>query len=272
MSKLIIKNLFAKVEGKEVLKGVNLEINSGEVHALMGPNGSGKSTLANLLMGKPNVQMTEGEILFDGKKLNEMTPEQRSQAGLFLGFQHSQAIPGVSVMNMLRLVRNNHDKSKGKGTMKVTDLVTMLKKYLVKLALPAETLDRYLNDGFSGGEKKKAEILQLMVLEPSIAVLDEADSGVDIDSLKIIGNAVSDMVGSEKLGVLLITHYPRLLHYVKPNKVHVFINGKIVQTGGPELALKLEKEGYKEYLPKTGLKVIKSKKSSYAPTPRELLK
>ncbi len=271
MSKLIIKNLHAKVEGKQILKGVDLEIKSGETHALMGPNGSGKSTLANLLMGKPGIEVTQGEVNLDGKDVLKMTPEQRSLAGLFLGFQHSQGIPGVSVMDLLRLERSNHDKAQGKATLKVPELLAMVEKHAEKLQLNKELLKRYLNEGFSGGERKKTEVLQMMLLEPAVAILDEIDSGVDIDALKAIGNAIQAAAKDQKIGLLLITHYPRLLTYIKPQFVHVFVGGRIVESGGGKLAEKLEKEGYKDYLPKSGLKVLKSgrKVSGKAMTPRE---
>lgn len=256
MSHLQIKNLHASLEGKEILKGVNLEIKSGEIHALMGPNGSGKSTLAGVFMGKPSVEVTKGEILLDGRNLLEMDPEERSLAGLFLGFQSSMAITGVSVMNLLKMARTNHEKAAGKPTTKVTELAKLVESYLGKLGLGKEFASRYLNDGFSGGEKKRTEILQMMVLEPKIAVLDEIDSGVDIDALKSIGAAINDMVSTRQMGVLMITHYPRLLDYVKPQHVHVFVNGKVVEVGTYALAQKLEKEGYKAYLPKTGLKMV----------------
>lgn len=247
MGNLSIKNLRATVEDKEILKGVDLEVKSGEIHALMGPNGSGKSTLAHLLMGKPNTLLTQGEISLDGEDLVRLTPDQRSLGGLYLGFQHSMAIPGVSILNFLRLARNAHDKVLGRATLTVKELADLVYKSLEKLCLPKETAERYLNEGFSGGEKKKVEILQMMIIEPKIAILDEIDSGADVDALKTIANVINEMVCEKNLGLVLITHYPRLLEYVRPNFVHVFSDGKIVESGGIELAGQVEKQGYKSY-------------------------
>lgn len=242
---LEIRNLHVNVEDKPILKGVNLVIKQGEVHALMGPNGSGKSTLANVLMGNPAYEVTAGEIIFDGRDVMEMEPDERSRAGMFLAFQYPISIPGVTLANFLRLAINARMKaadpdSKGIG---VGDFRKMMRAKMDELQMDHSFAGRYLNEGFSGGEKKRAEILQMAVLEPKIAVLDETDSGLDIDALRVVSEGVVKLKGPN-LGVLVITHYQRILNYIKPEFVHVLYQGQIVESGGPELALKLEEAGY----------------------------
>lgn len=242
---LEVRDLHVSVEGKPILKGVNLVVRQGEVHALMGPNGTGKSTLANTLMGHPNYEVTHGEILFKGQDLVGMGPDERSRLGLFLAFQYPVAIPGVSLANFLRAALNARRRasdSTDKG-MPIPEFRKLLKQKMDILKMPHEFAGRYLNEGFSGGEKKRAEILQLATLEPEIAVLDETDSGLDIDALRIVASGVNDLAGPE-LGVLIITHYQRILNYVKPQFVHIMLGGRVVESGGPELAEHLEEHGY----------------------------
>jgi Fe-S cluster assembly ATP-binding protein len=242
---LEIRNLHASVEGKPILRGVNLIVNQGEVHALMGPNGSGKSTLANVLLGNPAYEVTDGEILFEGENILEMEPDARSRAGLFLAFQYPVSIPGVTVANFLRLAINARMKAadpESKG-ISISDFRKMMRQKMDSLQMDHSFAGRYLNEGFSGGEKKRAEILQMAVLTPKIAVLDETDSGLDIDALRIVSEGVNTLRGPG-LGVLVITHYQRILNYIQPEFVHVMFNGQIVESGGPDLALKLEQTGY----------------------------
>jgi Fe-S cluster assembly ATP-binding protein len=244
-SALEIRNLHVSIAEKPILKGVNLTVNRGEVHALMGPNGTGKSTLAYTLMGHPQYQVTQGEIFFKGVNLVELAPDERSRLGLFLAFQYPVAIPGVSVANFLRTAlnarRRAHDKD-DKG-ISVPEFRKMLKGKMDLLKMPHEFAGRYLNEGFSGGEKKRAEILQLATLEPEIAVLDETDSGLDIDALRIVAAGVNALSGPH-LGVLIITHYQRILNYIEPQFVHVMLEGRVVESGGAELAKHLEEHGY----------------------------
>jgi Fe-S cluster assembly ATP-binding protein len=263
-SELVVKDLFVNVDGKPILQGVNLTIRQGEVHALMGPNGSGKSTLAYTIAGHPHYEVVSGDILLDGQSVLEMEADQRAKAGLFLAFQYPTAIPGVSMANFLRqavsAVRGYTDKAKqqvaeggsgsargaapvGSELMPMREFRKELTDKMDKLHIDPTFARRYLNDGFSGGEKKRAEILQLAMLDPKIAVLDETDSGLDIDALRVVSEGVNRLLGPN-LGVLLITHYQRLLNYIKPQYVHVFYNGRIVESGGPELALQLEEKGY----------------------------
>jgi len=236
---LEIQNLHVRTEEREILHGVDLVINKGETHALMGPNGSGKSTLANTLMGNPTYEITEGKILLDGDDITEADPDDRAKAGMFLAFQYPVSIPGVSVANFLRTAVN----AKREEPIKVKEFGQLLKKNMEVLRVEREFTSRYLNDGFSGGEKKRAEILQMAMLEPSYAVLDETDSGLDIDALRIVSDGVNALRGPN-MGALIITHYTRILSYVRPDFVHIMLNGKIVQEGGPELADTLEEKGY----------------------------
>jgi Fe-S cluster assembly ATP-binding protein len=236
---LEIQNLHVRTEEREILHGVDLVINKGETHALMGPNGSGKSTLANTLMGNPTYEITEGRILLDGEDITESDPDDRAKAGLFLAFQYPVSIPGVSVANFLRTAIN----AKREEPIKVKEFGQLLKKNMEVLRVEREFTSRYLNDGFSGGEKKRAEILQMAMLEPDYAVLDETDSGLDIDALRIVADGVNALRGPN-MGALIITHYTRILNYVKPDFVHIMLNGRIVQEGGPELADHLEEKGY----------------------------
>ncbi|HEX6713140.1 MAG TPA: Fe-S cluster assembly ATPase SufC [Thermoleophilaceae bacterium] len=236
---LEIQNLHVRTEEREILHGVDLVINKGETHALMGPNGSGKSTLANTLMGNPTYEITEGKILLEGEDITEADPDDRAKAGLFLAFQYPVSIPGVSVANFLRTAVN----AKREEPIKVKEFGELLKKNMEVLRVEREFTSRYLNDGFSGGEKKRAEILQMAMLEPSFAVLDETDSGLDIDALRIVADGVNALRGPN-MGALIITHYTRILQYVKPDFVHIMLNGRIVQEGGSELADHLEEKGY----------------------------
>ena len=250
MAKLELKNLHVALEdGTEIVKGVDLTVSSGEVHAVMGPNGSGKSTLAYAIAGHPAYEITSGQILLDGADITEAGADERAQAGLFLAFQYPQAIPGVTVTNFLRQALNAMRKARAGGVddpIPVPEFRTELLGQMDRLKVSRELASRYLNDGFSGGEKKRVEILQMAMLKPTIAVLDETDSGLDIDALKIVANGVSDLVGPE-MGALVITHYQRILNYVKPDFVHVFVDGTIVEEGGPELAEKLEASGYEQW-------------------------
>jgi Fe-S cluster assembly ATP-binding protein len=250
---LELKNLHVALEdGTEIVKGVDLAVSPGEVHAVMGPNGSGKSTLAYALMGHPAYEITEGQLIFDGEDLTEAGADERAQRGLFLAFQYPHAIPGVTVTSFLRSAINAIRKARNGGVddpIPVKEFRTELLAAMDRLKVPRELASRYLNDGFSGGEKKRVEILQMAMLEPRIAVLDETDSGLDIDALKIVAGGVKDLVGPS-MGALVITHYQRILNYIKPDFVHVFVGGRIVEEGGPELAHKLEAEGYEAFLPK----------------------
>jgi Fe-S cluster assembly ATP-binding protein len=236
---LEIQNLHVRVEDREILHGVDLAVKKGETHALMGPNGSGKSTLANTLMGNPSYEVTEGRILLNGEDLTEADPDERAKAGLFMAFQYPATIPGVSVANFLRMAVN----ARREDPIKVKEFGAMLKENMEILRIRREFTSRYLNEGFSGGEKKRAEILQLAMLQPDFAILDETDSGLDIDALRIVADGVNAMRGDDR-GFLIITHYTRILEYVKPDFVHILIDGRIVREGGAELATELEEKGY----------------------------
>jgi Fe-S cluster assembly ATP-binding protein len=250
MAQLEIRNLHVALEdGTEIVKGVDLKVDRGQKHAIMGPNGSGKSTLAYALMGHPAYQVTEGEILFDGEDLTALGADERAQRGLFLAFQYPHAIPGVTVTSFLRTAINANRKAASGGEddpVPIPEFRTNLLAAMEELKVPRELASRYLNDGFSGGEKKRVEILQMAMLKPKIAVLDETDSGLDIDALRIVANGVNKLVGPDT-GALVITHYQRILDYVTPDFVHVFVGGRIVADGGPELAHKLEAEGYEAF-------------------------
>ena len=245
MSELIIRNLHVGIEGREILKGVDLTIRQGEVHAIMGPNGTGKSTMAYALMGHPSYDVTQGEVIFKGVNILELEPDERSRLGLFLAFQYPVAIPGVSLANFLRTAINARRKTenpddKGIG---VPEFRKLLKERMDLLRMDHNFAGRYLNEGFSGGEKKRAEVLQMAALRPEIAILDETDSGLDIDALRIVSEGVNALRGPD-LGVLVITHYQRILNYIQPNYVHIMLGGKIVESGGSDLALHLEEQGY----------------------------
>ncbi len=245
MSELVIRNLHVGIEGKEILQGLDLTVKQGEIHAIMGPNGTGKSTLAYTLMGHPGYTVTEGEVIFKGQNILDLEPDERSRLGLFLAFQYPVAIPGVTVANFLRTALNARRRAvnpEDKGV-PIPEFRKMLKEKMDMLKMNHDFAGRYLNDGFSGGEKKRAEILQMATLKPEIAILDETDSGLDIDALRVVADGVNALMGSD-LGVLVITHYQRLLNYIKPHFVHVMLAGKIVESGGPDLALHLEEHGY----------------------------
>ncbi len=250
MAVLELKNLHVALEdGTEIVKGVDLRVASNEVHAIMGPNGSGKSTLSYAIMGHPGYEITEGQILVDGEDLTEAPADERAQKGLFLAFQYPHAIPGVTVTNFLRSAINSVRKARAGGVddpIPVKEFRTELLGQMDRLKVSRELASRYLNDGFSGGEKKRVEILQMAMLKPRIAVLDETDSGLDIDALKVVANGVQELVGPD-MGALVITHYQRILNYIRPDHVHVFVGGRIVESDGPELAEKLEREGYAPY-------------------------
>jgi Fe-S cluster assembly ATP-binding protein len=248
---LELKNLHVALEdGTEIVKGVDLAVDTDEIHAVMGPNGSGKSTLAFALMGHPGYEITEGQILFDGQDITELEAHERAQRGVFLAFQYPQAIPGVTVTSFMRSAMNAIRKAR-KGEDDPVPIPEFRKEMLAameRLRIPRELAQRYLNDGFSGGEKKRVEILQMAMLKPRIAVLDETDSGLDIDALRIVAAGVRELVGPET-GALVITHYQRILSYIEPDYVHVFVDGRIVAEGGPELAHTLEAEGYEAFMP-----------------------
>ncbi len=245
MSELVIKNLHVSVEGNHILRGLDLTVRPGEIHAIMGPNGTGKSTLAYALMGHPSYDVTDGEAIFQGQNILELKPEERSHLGVFLAFQYPVAVPGVTVANFLRTALNAHEQAanpESKG-ISIPAFRTKLKEKMDLLQMDHVFAGRYLNEGFSGGEKKRAEILQMATLEPKIAILDETDSGLDIDALRIVAEGVNAL-RSPDFAAVLITHYQRILNYVKPDFVHIMLNGRIVESGGPELALVLEEQGY----------------------------
>jgi Fe-S cluster assembly ATP-binding protein len=242
MADLEIRNLHVRIEEREILKGVDLTIDRGEVHALMGPNGSGKSTLANTLLGHPSYEITEGTIVFKGEDITEAEPHERAKEGLFLAFQYPVAIPGVSVANFLRMAIN----AKRDEPINVKEFRTELQHAIDLLDVDRSFTSRHLNDGFSGGEKKRAEILQMAMLKPDVAILDETDSGLDIDALRTVAEGVEKLHSEQGLGALIITHYQRILHYIKPQFVHIMLEGRIVLEGGVELVERLEREGYDE--------------------------
>jgi Fe-S cluster assembly ATP-binding protein len=248
MPDLIIRNLHASIDGAEILRGVDLELSRGEVHAIMGPNGSGKSTLAHVLMGHPAYEVTDGEVEFGGEQVLELDPDERSRLGLFLAFQYPSAIPGVTVANFLRMAVNAHRRTPDgeENPIRIPEFRALLQENMERLKIDRSMTSRYLNDGFSGGEKKRMEMLQMAVLRPQIAILDETDSGLDIDALRIVADGVNSLVGPE-MGALVITHYSRLLKYIKPDHIHVLVGGRIVRSGGPELADELERDGYAPY-------------------------
>ena len=252
MALLEIKNLHVATEdGTEIVRGVDLSVDTNQVHAIMGPNGSGKSTLAYALMGHPAYQITDGEILLEGESILELEADERAQRGLFLAFQYPHAVPGVTVASFLRSALNAVRKARAGGEddpIKIPEFRKQLDAAMKELKVPKEMAGRYLNEGFSGGEKKRVEILQMALLGPRVAVLDETDSGLDIDALRIVAGGVKHLVGPE-MGAVVITHYQRILNYIEPDFVHVFVDGRIVREGGPELAHQLESEGYEAFAP-----------------------
>lgn len=240
---LTIKNLHANVDGKSILKGIDLQVNPGEVHAIMGPNGSGKSTLANVLAGRENYQVTAGEILYQGKNLLDLAPEQRAREGIFLAFQYPVEIPGVSNIYLLKAALNAIRKNRGESELDAMDFIALIKEKMKLVEMKEEFLYRAVNEGFSGGEKKRNEILQMAVLEPKLAIMDETDSGLDIDALKVVANGVNSLRDSSR-SFIVVTHYQRLLNYIVPDRVHVLSGGRIIKSGDRDLALHLEEHGY----------------------------
>jgi Fe-S cluster assembly ATP-binding protein len=244
MADLEIRNLHVAAGDKQILKGVDLHVRSGEIHAMMGPNGSGKSTLANAIMGHPGLEVTEGQILFDGEDITEADPDERARSGLFMAFQYPVAIPGVTTAKYLRMVMNAHREARGETPVSLKDFRKTVETAMELTNVPKEFSSRYINDGFSGGEKKRMEILQLALQQPKLAVLDETDSGLDIDALNTVSHGVNVVAEQSGMGALIITHYQRILHLVKPEFVHIMFEGRIVKEGGPELVEQLEKRGY----------------------------
>jgi len=240
---LEIKNLHAKVEEKDILKGINLEIKPGEIHAIMGPNGSGKSTLASVITGKEEYEMTDGQIIFENENLEDVSPEERAHKGIFMSFQYPIEIPGVTTTNFIKTAINETRKAQGEKEMSAKDMLQKLREKCDLLDIDQKFLSRSINDGFSGGEKKRNEIFQMAMLEPKLAILDDTDSGLDIDALKIVANGVTKLTSKDN-AVLVITHYQRLLDHIVPDFVHVLFDGKIVKSGGKELAFELEEKGY----------------------------
>lgn len=240
---LTIKNLHANIDGKEILKGINLEVKAGEVHAIMGPNGSGKSTLASVLAGRETFEVTEGEIIFQGENLLDMAPEERSREGIFLGFQYPVEIPGVSNVNFMKAALNEHRKYKGLEPLTASEFLKLMREKMALVEIDSRLTNRSVNEGFSGGEKKRNEIFQLAMLEPILAILDETDSGLDIDALRVVANGVNTLRRPDN-AFIVITHYQRLLEYIIPDVVHVLLDGRIIKTAGKELAVELEEKGY----------------------------
>jgi len=243
LADLEIKNLYVSAGDREILKGLDLEVSKGEIHALMGPNGSGKSTLANVIMGHPGLEVSQGTICFKGEDITEAEPDERARMGLFMAFQYPVAVPGVTVTKYLRTVMNSHREAKGDDPVSLKDFRRTVEEAMALTEVPKEFSTRYLNEGFSGGEKKRMEILQLALQRPEMAILDETDSGLDIDALRIVANGVNSVAGPD-MGVLIITHYQRILHLVQPSHVHVLFEGRIVKEGGAELVEQLEEKGY----------------------------
>ncbi len=247
---LEIQNLRVSVldiDDSEILKGIDLTVNDGEVHAIMGPNGSGKSTLANILMGRPDYVITEGDILYDGESIVDLLPEQRAHLGMFLAFQYPAEIPGVRPWQFLKAALDARADARGEEKMSVRDFSKLFDEKVKAVGINPQLVKRSLNEGFSGGEKKRNEMLQLEVLQPSMAILDETDSGLDVDALRIVAEGVNSMRSADR-SFIIVTHYQRLLNYIKPDVVHILIKGRIVKTGGPELALEVERDGYKQYM------------------------
>jgi Fe-S cluster assembly ATP-binding protein len=244
MPELEIKNLHVAVGDKQILKGLDITVRPGEIHALMGPNGSGKSTLANAIMGHPMLEVTEGQILFGGEDITEAAPDERSRMGLFMAFQYPVSVPGVTVTKYLRTVMNAHRVQRGEQEVSLREFRKTVEEAMQLTNVPKEFSSRYLNEGFSGGEKKRMEILQLALQQPRIAVLDETDSGLDIDALNVVAHGVNTIAKQADMGVLIITHYQRILHMVQPQRVSVMFDGRIAKEGGPELVAQLEREGY----------------------------
>ncbi|MCG2610429.1 Fe-S cluster assembly ATPase SufC [Flavobacterium sp. SM15] len=240
---LSIKNLHASVEDKEILRGINLEVKAGEVHAIMGPNGAGKSTLSSIIAGNESYEVTDGEIILDGEDISELAPEERAHKGVFLSFQYPVEIPGVSVTNFMKTALNESRKARGEEEMPANEMLKLIREKSELLEIDRKFLSRSLNEGFSGGEKKRNEIFQMAMLNPKLAILDETDSGLDIDALRIVANGVNKLKSQDN-AVVVITHYQRLLDYIVPDFVHVLMDGKIIRSGGKELALELEEKGY----------------------------
>ena len=244
MAELEIRNLHVNAGDKQILKGVDLTVGTGEIHALMGPNGSGKSTLANAVMGHPGLEVVEGQIIFDGEDITEAEPDERARAGLFMAFQYPVAVPGVTVAKYLRTVINAHREGRGEDSISLKDFRKTVEAAMALTEVPKAFSSRYLNDGFSGGEKKRMEILQLALQQPKLAVMDETDSGLDVDALKVVSAGVNAVRAESPMGILIITHYQRILHLIEPTDVHVMFEGRIVKEGGPELVTQIENEGY----------------------------
>ncbi|HKL32191.1 MAG TPA: Fe-S cluster assembly ATPase SufC [Tangfeifania sp.] len=251
---LTIKNLYVSVEGKEILKGINLEVKHGEIHAIMGPNGSGKSTLANVLAGKEEFEVTSGEIIYEGEDLLELEPEDRAKKGIFLSFQYPVEIPGVPMVNFLKTAVNEHRKYRGQKEYTAGEFLKMMREKKDLVDMDTQLTNRSVNEGFSGGEKKKNEIFQMALLQPTLSILDETDSGLDIDALRIVANGVNKLK-TDKNATVVITHYQRLLDYIVPDYVHVLYKGKIVKSGDKQLAIDLEEKGYEWIRQETGIEV-----------------